>query len=101
MQMPCGACSVHSEIRNTYRRKALYPLLRSTWAACSGNLRGARSVRSGEGLLMVDHVIKLLSIPPKYSISQMMGYINGKSATHIARTYGGRAELCGAALLGT
>jgi putative transposase len=50
---------------------------------------------------MVDHVIKLLSIPPKYSISQMMGYINGKSATHIARTYGGRAELCWAALLGT
>src|SRR5437016_14064846 len=39
---------------------------------------------------MVDHVHMLISIPPKYSVSQVMGYMKGKSAIHIARTYGGK-----------
>jgi len=37
-----------------------------------------------------DHVQMLLSIPPKYSVSQVVGYIKGKSAIHLARTYGER-----------
>jgi len=43
-----------------------------------------------EGHLMGDHVHVLISIPPKYSVSQVVGYIKGKSAIHIARTYAGR-----------
>jgi REP-associated tyrosine transposase len=39
---------------------------------------------------MPDHVHMLLSIPPKYSVAQIMGYIKGKSAIHVARTYGGK-----------
>ena len=39
---------------------------------------------------MVDHVHMLISIPPKYAVSSVMGYIKGKSAIHIARTYGER-----------
>lgn len=39
---------------------------------------------------MGDHVHVLISIPPKYSVSQVVGYIKGKSAIHIARTYAGR-----------
>ena len=39
---------------------------------------------------MPDHVHFLISIPPKYSVSQVIGYIKGKSAIHIARTYGER-----------
>jgi len=39
---------------------------------------------------MVDHVPMLVSIPPKYSVSQVMGYIKGKSAIQIARTWQGR-----------
>ena len=39
---------------------------------------------------MVDHVHMMISIPPKYSVAQVIGYIKGKSAIHIARTYGGR-----------
>ena len=41
---------------------------------------------------MPDHVHMLVSIPPKYSISQVVGYIKGKSAIHIARTYVGRKQ---------
>lgn len=40
-----------------------------------------------EGHLMADHVHMLISVPPKYSVAQVMGYIKGKSAIHIARVY--------------
>ena len=39
---------------------------------------------------MIDHMHMLLSIPPKYSVAQVMGFMKGKSAIHIARTYAGR-----------
>lgn len=41
---------------------------------------------------MPDHVHMLLSIPPKYSVAQVIGFIKGKSAIHIARTYVGRQK---------
>ncbi len=43
-----------------------------------------------EGHLHPDHVHILLRIPPKYAVAQVVGYLKGKSAIHIARTYGGR-----------
>jgi putative transposase len=43
-----------------------------------------------EGHIMADHVHMMISIPPKYAVSQVVGYIKGKSAIHIARTYMGR-----------
>ena len=43
-----------------------------------------------EGHLLPDHVHMLISIPPKYAVSQVVGYIKGKSAIYIARTFGGR-----------
>ena len=42
------------------------------------------------GHLARDHVHMMISIPPKYSVSQVVGFIKGKSAIHIARTYGER-----------
>ena len=38
---------------------------------------------------MPDHVHILISIPPKYAVAQVMGYIKGKSAIQIARQFGG------------
>ena len=46
--------------------------------------------RIEEGHLMSDHVHILISIPPKYAVSQVIGYIKGKSAIHLARVYGER-----------
>jgi putative transposase len=43
-----------------------------------------------EGHLMSDHVHILISIPPKYAVSQVIGFIKGKSAIHLARVYGER-----------
>ena len=37
---------------------------------------------------MPDHVHMLISIPPKYAVSQVIGYNKGKSAIHLARVYG-------------
>ena len=46
--------------------------------------------RIEEGHLMSDHVHMMISIPPKYAVSQVVGYIKGKSAIHLARVYGER-----------
>jgi putative transposase len=43
-----------------------------------------------EGHLMADHVHMLISVPPKYAVAQVIGFIKGKAAIHIARTYLGR-----------
>lgn len=45
-----------------------------------------------EGHLMPDHVHILLSIPPKYSVAQIVGFIKGKSAIQIARNFQGRKK---------
>jgi len=44
--------------------------------------------RIEEGHLMPDHVHMMISIPPKYAVSQVVGFIKGKSAIHLARVYG-------------
>ena len=49
-----------------------------------------RESRIEEGHLMPDHVHIMISIPPKHAVAQVVGYIKGKSAIHIARTYTGR-----------
>ena len=42
--------------------------------------------------MMSDHVHMMISIPPKYSVAEVIGYIKGKSAIHMARVYGGRKQ---------
>ena len=49
----------------------------------------AEGSRIEEGL-MSDHVHMMIAIPPKYAVSQVIGYIKGKSAVHLARVYGDR-----------
>lgn len=46
--------------------------------------------RIEEGHLLADHVHMMIAIPPKYAVSQVIGYIKGKSAIHLARVYGER-----------
>lgn len=46
--------------------------------------------RIEEGHLMSDHVHMLIAIPPKHAVSQVIGFIKGKSAIHLARVYGER-----------
>jgi putative transposase len=73
-----------------YRRKALYGSLRKHLSRLFREWARRKECEMGEGHLMVDHVHRLISIPPKYSVSQVMGYMKGKSAIHIARSCGGK-----------
>ena len=74
------------------RRKALYAELRKYLGPVLQELAQQRECRVEEGHLQLDHVHMLLSIPPKYGGAQVLGYIKGKSAIHIARTYLGRRQ---------
>jgi putative transposase len=70
------------------RRKTLYGQLRKHLGGVFRELARQRESAIEEGHLMPDHVHMMISIPPKYSVSQVVGYIKGKSAIHIARVYG-------------
>ena len=72
------------------RRKVLYGQLRQHLGEVLRELARRKECEVEEGHLMPDHVHMMLSIPPKYAVSQVVGYIKGKSAIHIARTYGER-----------
>ena len=56
------------------------------------NLAVQKEVTLEEGHLQSDHVHMLLSIPPKYSVSQIVGFIKGKSAIYIAKTFFGKSQ---------
>ena len=73
-----------------YRKKAIYGELRKSLGKVLRSLAEQRESHIEEGHLMADHVHILISIPPKHAVAQVVGYIKGKSAIHIARTYTGR-----------
>jgi len=81
-------CKYHVVFIPKYRRKALYAQLRQYLGEVFRRLAEQRESRIEEGHLMSDHVHMMISIPPKYAVSQVIGYIKGKSAIHLARTYG-------------
>jgi putative transposase len=60
--------------------------------SCASTVARQRECVVEEGPLQLDHVHMLLSIPPKYAVAQIVGYIKGKSAIHIARSYLGRRQ---------
>jgi putative transposase len=72
------------------RRKVLYQGIRCELGLVFRSLAEQWECKVEEGHLMPDHVHMLLSVPPKYSVSNVMGFIKGKSAIHIARVYAGR-----------
>ena len=85
-------CKYHVVWIPKYRRKALYRQLRKYLGEVMKRLAIQRESEVIEGHLMQDHIHMLISIPPKYSVSQVIGYIKGKSAIHIARAYLGRRK---------
>jgi len=80
-------CKYHVVFIPKYRRKALYAQLRQHLGEVFKELAQQKESRVEEGHLMVDHVHMLLSIPPKYAVAQVVGFIKGKSAIHLARVY--------------
>ena len=81
-------CKYHVVFIPKFRRKVLYGELRKHLGVVLRELARHRESKIEEGHLMPDHVHMMISILPKYSVSQVVGYIKGKSAIHVARVYG-------------
>ena len=80
-------CKYHVVFIPKYRRKALYGELRRHLGTALRTLAEQKESQIEEGHLMSDHVHMLISIPPKYAVAHVIGFIKGKSAIHIARTF--------------
>jgi putative transposase len=78
-------CKYHIIFIPKCRRKTLYEQLRPHLGEVFKRLAEYKDSRIEEGHLMPDHVHMLISIPPKHAVSQVVGYIKGKSAIHLAR----------------
>ena len=85
-------CKYHVVFIPKYRRKSLYVEIRPEIGKVFRELARRKECEIEEGHVMVDHVHMMISIPPKYAVSQVIGYLKGKSAIHIARTYTGRKK---------
>ena len=81
-------CKYHVVFIPKGRRKLLYAELCKHLGEVFRTLAQHKESRIEEGHLMVDHVHMMIAIPPKYAVSQVVGYIKGKSAIHLARVYG-------------
>ena len=85
-------CKYHIVWIPKYRRKILYGRIRKHLGEVIRELARQRESQVLEGHLCPDHVHVYIAIPPKYAVAQVVGYIKGKSAIHIARTFGGRTR---------
>ena len=85
-------CKYHVVFIPKYRRKALFGQIRRELGEVFHRLARQQESIIEEGHVMLDHVHMMISIPPKYAVSQVVGYVKGKSAIHIARTYVGRKK---------
>ena len=85
-------CKYHIIWIPKYRKKRLFKELRQHLGEVFRDLARQKECEILEGHLLVEHVHILISIPPKYAVAQVVGYIKGKSAIHIARVYGGRKK---------
>ena len=80
-------CKYHVVFIPKCRRKVLYGELRRNLGEVFRQLTEQKDSRIEEGHLMPDHVHMLIVIPPKHSVAQVLGYIKGKSAIYVARTF--------------
>ena len=85
-------CKYHVVWIPKCRKKALYGQLRKHLGEVLHELARQKESKVLEGHLQSDHIHMLISIPSKYAVSQVVGYMKGKSAIHIARTYLGQKK---------
>ncbi len=83
-------CKYHVVFIPKYRRKVLYGKIREHLGDVFRRLARQKECEIEEGHLVADHVHMMIAIPPKHSVSQVVGYIKGKSAIQIARQFSGR-----------
>lgn len=80
-------CKYHVVFIPKLRRKVLYGQVREDLKEVFHTLARQKESKILKGHMQRDHVHMLIAIPPKYSVAQVIGYIKGKSAIHVARVY--------------
>jgi len=85
-------CKYHVVYIPKRRKKKVFGQLRRHLGEIFHELASHRESRIVEGHLMPDHIHMCISIPPKYAVSEVVGYMKGKSAIMIARRFGGRTR---------
>lgn len=80
-------CKYHIMFIPKYRKKRIFGQIKRYLGEVFHRLARQKESLIEEGHLMSDHVHMLISIPPKYSVAQVVGFIKGKSAIHIARVF--------------
>ena len=88
-------CKYHVVFIPKGRRKKLYQHLRKDIGKVMHELARQKSSEIEEGHMWLEHVHMMISIPPKYSVSQVVGFLKGKSAIYVARQYGRRRNFTG------
>lgn len=85
-------CKYHVVFIPKRRKKAIFGAIRKHLGEILHELAKQKECKILEGHLMSDHVHMCISIPPKYSVANVVGYIKGKSAISIARRFNGRTR---------
>jgi len=85
-------CKYHIVFIPKKRKKQIYGSIRQYLGEILHELARRKGVVIEEGHLMPDHIHICISIPPKYSVSNIVGYLKGKSAISIARKFKGRQK---------
>jgi putative transposase len=88
-------CKYHLVWIPKSRKKVLYGQLRKELGQILRGLAKQKESEVMEGTLKADHVHMVISIPPKYSVSQVVGYVKGKSAIWVARATGSKRNFVG------
>jgi putative transposase len=88
-------CKYHLVWIPKSRKKVLYGQLRKDLGQILRRLATQKESEVIEGMLKADHVHMVVSIPPKYSVSQVVGYVKGKSAIWVARVMGSKRNFVG------
>ena len=78
-------CKYHVVFTPKYRKKAIFGLIRKELKDVFHRLSQQKECRIEEGHLMRDHVHMMISIPPKHSVSHVVGFLKGKSSIWIAQ----------------
>ena len=85
-------CKYHIVFTPKYRKKSLFGMIRKELKDVLHRLACQRECKIEEGYLMPDHVHMLISIPPKYSVSSVVGFLKGKSSIWVAQNIANKKQ---------
>ena len=83
-------CKYHIVFVPKYRKKVLYGKVRTFIGPVLHELARQKDSKIVKGNMVQDHVHMLIQIPPKHAVSEVVGYLKGKSAIAVAREFSGR-----------